>query len=199
MLFTHVELSEEAMALINQDCSPKEVIDILQKEKMFLDLTHFFCHALPMREVIWWTVNSLEIREELLQKVKPHQVYAAGDLADPHGTHRVCLDAIFQSFRNLKKEKWMIDCWLWMYRGAWHEWGIHEIQMAVPLSPHELMKKRRAIFMHQSQKDSAPFPGSDAREFWQRAEDRNQGTAEAYDALGLPEYEAIEAFVRYHF
>ncbi len=124
-------------------------------------------------------------------------MYAAGDLADPHGTHRVCLDAIFQSFRNLKKEKWMKDCWLWMYRGAWHEWGIHEIEMAVPLSPHELMKKRRAIFMHQSQKDSAPFPGSDAREFWQRAEDRNMETAKTYNELGMAEYEAMEAFVRW--
>ncbi len=139
----------------------------------------------------------IQIVEDLLLKVKPHQVYAAGDLADPHGTHRVCLDAIFQSFRNLQKDKWMKDCWLWLYRGAWHEWGIHEIEMAVPLSPQELLKKRRAIFMHQSQKDSAPFPGSDAREFWQRAEDRNTQTAATYNALGLAEYEAMEAFVRW--
>jgi len=141
--------------------------------------------------------SDIQIVEDLLVKIKPHQVYAAGDLADPHGTHRVCLDAIFQSFKNLKKEKWMKDCWLWLYRGAWHEWGIHEIEMAVPLSPLELLKKRRAIFMHQSQKDSAPFPGSDAREFWQRAEDRNTETAATYNALGLAEYEAMEAFVRW--
>ncbi len=139
----------------------------------------------------------IQIVEKLLQDIRPHQVYAAGDLADPHGTHRVCLDAITQSFQNLQKEKWMKDCWLWMYRGAWHEWGIHEIEMAVPLSPHELMKKRRAIFMHQSQKDSAPFPGSDAREFWQRAEDRNMETAKTYNDLGMAEYEAMEAFVRW--
>ena len=139
----------------------------------------------------------IKIVEDLLREVRPHQVFAAGDLADPHGTHRVCLDAIFQSFRNLKKEKWMKDCWLWLYRGAWHEWGIHEIEMAVPLSPQELLKKRRAIFMHQSQKDSAPFPGFDAREFWQRAEDRNMNTAKAYNCLGLAEYEAMEAFVRW--
>lgn len=139
----------------------------------------------------------IQIVEDLLVKVKPHQVYAAGDLADPHGTHRVCLESIFQSFKNLQKEKWMKDTWLWLYRGAWHEWGIHEIEMAVPLSPHELMKKRRAIFMHQSQKDSAPFPGSDAREFWQRAEDRNMETAATYNMLGLAEYEAMEAFVRW--
>ena len=139
----------------------------------------------------------IQIVEDLLSQIKPHQVYAAGDLADPHGTHRVCLDAIFQAFSNLKKEKWMKDCWLWLYRGAWHEWGIHEIQMAVPLSPEELMKKRRAIFMHQSQKDSPPFPGSDVREFWQRAEDRNRQTAQTYNELGLAEYEAMEAFVRW--
>ena len=141
--------------------------------------------------------TDIAIVEKLLQEVRPHQVYAAGDLADPHGTHRVCLDAIIQSFRNLQKEKWMRDCWLWMYRGAWHEWGIHEIQMAVPLSPQELLKKRRAIFMHQSQKDRPPFPGSDAREFWQRAEDRNMETAKIYNELGLAEYEAMEAFVRW--
>lgn len=141
--------------------------------------------------------TDIQIVEDLLLEIKPHQVYAAGDLADPHGTHRVCLEAIFQSFRNLKKEKWMKDCWLWLYRGAWHEWGIHEIEMAVPLSPMELMKKRKAIFMHQSQKDKPPFPGADVREFWQRAEDRNKQTAEAYNDLGLAEYEAMEAFVRW--
>jgi glucosamine-6-phosphate deaminase len=139
----------------------------------------------------------VQLVEELMTKIKPHQVYAAGDLADPHGTHRVCLDAIFAAFKSLQKEKWMKDCWLWLYRGAWHEWGMHEIEMAVPLSPEELMKKRRAIFMHQSQKDRPPFPGSDVREFWQRAEDRNQETAQNYNALGLAEYEAMEAFVRW--
>jgi len=121
--------------------------------------------------------EDISIITELLKDIKPHQVYAAGDLADPHGTHRVCLDAIFESFRQLKTEQWRKDCWLWLYRGAWHEWDIHEIEMTVPLSPEELMKKRKAIFMHQSQKDSAPFPGSDGREFWQRAEDRNKETA----------------------
>ena len=134
---------------------------------------------------------------DLIKEIKPHQVYAAGDLADPHGTHRVCLDAIFQAFEMLKDEKWMKDCWLWLYRGAWHEWDIHEIQMAVPLSPEELLKKRKAIFMHQSQKDKPPFPGPDVREFWQRAEDRNKATAAAYHDLGLANYEAIEAFVRW--
>ena len=141
--------------------------------------------------------EDIAIITELLKDIKPHQIYAAGDLADPHGTHRVCLDAIFESFRQLKPEKWHKDCWLWLYRGAWHEWDIHEIEMAVPLSPEELMKKRKAIYMHQSQKDSAPFPGSDDREFWQRAEDRNKETAATYNKLGLAEYEAMEAFVRW--
>jgi glucosamine-6-phosphate deaminase len=139
----------------------------------------------------------IQIIMDLIEKVKPHQVYAAGDLADPHGTHRVCLDAIFEAFRRLSDRPWMKDCWLWMYRGAWHEWAIHEIEMAVPISPQELKRKRQAIFMHQSQKDRPPYPGEDSREFWQRAEDRNHETAQLYRALGLAEYEAMEAFVRW--
>ncbi|MCC6283282.1 MAG: glucosamine-6-phosphate deaminase [Saprospiraceae bacterium] len=139
----------------------------------------------------------IQIIVDLMARIKPHQVFAAGDLADPHGTHRVCLDAIFEAFRHLDKETWMKDCWLWMYRGAWHEWAVHEIEMAVPMSPQQLRKKRQAIFMHQSQKDRAPFPGDDNREFWQRAEDRNRGTAHMYRSLGLAEYEAMEAFVRW--
>jgi glucosamine-6-phosphate deaminase len=140
----------------------------------------------------------IEIICNLLRKVKPHQVFAAGDLSDPHGTHRVCLDAILESLRRLKDEPWMKDCYLWLYRGAWQEWEIEDIDMAVPLSPDELLKKRRAIFKHQSQKDRPVFPGHDAREFWQRAEARNRHTADVYDQLGLPEYEALEAFKRYH-
>jgi glucosamine-6-phosphate deaminase len=141
----------------------------------------------------------IQIIKDLMTEIKPNQVFAAGDLADPHGTHRVCLNAIFEGFRQLKTEKWMDDCWLWLYRGAWHEWAIHEIEMAVPLSPIELFKKRRAIFMHQSQKDTPPFPGEDEREFWERAEDRNRSSAEDYRNLGLAEYEAIEAFRRWKF
>ena len=136
---------------------------------------------------------------DLLQKIKPHQIFAAGDLSDPHGTHRVCLDAIFQAMEKLKDEAWTKDCFIWLYRGAWQEWQIEDIDMAVPLSPDELLRKRRAIFKHQSQKDRPLFPGHDAREFWQRAEARNRNTAEVYDLLGLPEYEAMEAFKRYHF
>ncbi|MEZ4917611.1 MAG: glucosamine-6-phosphate deaminase [Saprospiraceae bacterium] len=144
-------------------------------------------------------IDDIKIIADLMEEIKPHQVYAAGDLADPHGTHRVCLNAIFSAFESLKDREWMKDCWLWLYRGAWHEWPIHEIDMAVPISSNELFNKRRAIFMHQSQKDTPPFPGDDEREFWQRAEDRNRATAAAYRALGLAEYEAIEAFRRWHF
>jgi glucosamine-6-phosphate deaminase len=141
--------------------------------------------------------EDIRIIMDLLREVKPHQVYAAGDLSDPHGTHRVCLSAIFAAMERLKDEKWTSECDLWLYRGAWQEWGVEEIEMAVPLSPDELMKKRLAIFKHESQKDKAVFPGSDNREFWQRAEDRNRATAKTYDQLGLPEYEAIEGFVKW--
>ncbi len=143
--------------------------------------------------------EDIKIVADLIRKIKPHQIYAAGDLSDPHGTHRVCLAAIYKAIDQLKGEPWINDCYVWLYRGAWQEWDISEIEMAVPLSPEELIRKRRAIFKHQSQKDSALFPGSDKREFWVRAEDRNHATAAAYNQLGLAEYEAIEAFVRYKF
>ena len=137
---------------------------------------------------------------ELLQQVKPHQVFAAGDFADPHGTHKICFDIILQALKRLERtEAWVKDCWLWLYRGAWHEFPTHEIEMAVPLSPQEVERKRFAIFKHQSQKDRPVFPGDDSREFWVRAEDRTRDTAKAYDKLGLAEYEAMEAFVRYYF
>jgi len=137
---------------------------------------------------------------ELLRSIKPHQVFAAGDFADPHGTHKICFDIILQALIRLKKtEDWINDCWLWLYRGAWHEFDIHEIEMAVPLSPDEVLRKRMAIFKHQSQKDIPVFPGDDAREFWVRAEHRTCETAIKYNQLGLAEYEAIEAFVRYKF
>ena len=135
----------------------------------------------------------------LIEKIKPHQIYAAGDLADPHGTHRVCLNIVFESLKILKPKKFMDDCWLWLYRGAWHEWDIHEIEMAVPMSPDQVLRKRKAIFHHQSQKDGVMFQGNDHREFWIRAEERNAATAKKYQALGLAEYAAIEAFRRYHY
>ena len=137
----------------------------------------------------------------LLRKIKPHQVYCAGDLADPHGTHKVCLDIVFESLRQIKAagDEWINDCWVWLYKGAWQEWDISEIEMAIPMSPDQVLKKRNGIFIHQSQKDMVPFQGSDAREFWQRAEERNAGTASLYARLGLTQYAGIEAFVRWHF
>ncbi len=146
------------------------------------------------------TETDVLLTMELLQKIKPHQVFAAGDFEDPHGTHIVCFNIILEALKRLEKtESWVKDCWLWMYRGAWLEFETHEIEMAVPLSPQEVERKKFAIFKHQSQKDRAVFPGDDAREFWQRAEDRNRETAKAYDNLGLADYEAMEAFVRYKF
>lgn len=134
-----------------------------------------------------------------IKKMEPQQIFAAGDLADPHGTHKVCLDVILMAMKSLKNESWIADCWLWLYRGAWHEWPVEEIEMAVPLSPQELVRKRKAIFMHQSQKDTPPFAGNDPREFWQRAEERNKATADTYHAMGFAEYEAMEAFRRWKF
>ncbi|MDO9679930.1 MAG: PIG-L family deacetylase [Bacteroidales bacterium] len=140
----------------------------------------------------------IKIVKDLLQNVKPHQVYAAGDLSDPHGTHRVCLQAILTALNELKNEDWIKDCRVWLYRGAWQEWDVADADMAVPLSPEEVIIKREAIFKHQSQKDRPLFPGSDKREFWQRAEERNHNTAVLFDKLGMAEYQAIELFVRYN-
>ncbi len=143
--------------------------------------------------------EDIQMTIDLIREVKPHQIYVAGDLSDPHGTHRVCLDAVFRALDQMKQDDWAQDCKVWMYRGAWQEWDIGDIEMAVPISPEELLKKRQAIFKHQSQKDGVVFPGSDSREFWQRAEDRNRGTAKLYDELGMAEYEAMEAFVEWKF
>ena len=146
------------------------------------------------------TDKDVQLTMELLQKVKPQQVFVAGDFADPHGTHLVCFNIVIAALRKLKEtEDWVKDCWVWMYRGAWKEFETYEIEMAVPLSPQEVLRKRNAIFKHQSQKDRAVFPGDDAREFWVRAEDRNRETAQAYDRLGLAEYQAMEAFVKFLF
>lgn len=160
----------------------------------FLDLPFYETGRVKKKPV---GEQDIKIMTDLLQKIKPHQIYAAGDLSDPHGTHRVCLQALFLALERLKEEAWLKDCYIWLYRGAWQEWDIDQIEMAVPLSPEELMQKRRAIFKHQSQKDRPLFPGHDDREFWQRSEDRNRQTAILYDKLGLAEYEAIEAFVRW--
>ena len=144
--------------------------------------------------------DDVAIMISIIDAVKPHQIYAAGDLADPHGTHKVCLDSLFAALEEMKTEKeYMKDCWVWLYRGAWHEWDSHEIEMAVPMSPDQVLRKRHAIFYHQSQKDGVMFQGDDSREFWVRVEDRNRLTAKKYNDLGLTDYAAIEAFKRYHF
>jgi glucosamine-6-phosphate deaminase len=137
----------------------------------------------------------------LLRQIKPQQVFCAGDLADPHGTHKVCLDIVFEALKRIRQEgdAWVNDCWMWLYKGAWQEWDISEIEMAIPMSPDQVLKKRFGIFIHQSQKDMVPFQGNDTREFWQRAEDRNANTANLYAQLGLTKYAAMEAFVRWHY
>ena len=148
-----------------------------------------------------YSEKDIALTYDLLNRVKPQQIFAAGDLSDPHGTHRVCLDIIFTAIDKLVADKatWIKDCYVWLYRGAWQEWDIADMEMAVPIGPKDMIRKRNAIFKHQSQKDAAMFPGSDEREFWQRAEDRNRETAKKYNALGLAEYEAMEGFVRYKF
>ena len=142
------------------------------------------------------TERDIEIVVELLRKIKPHQIYAAGDLLDPHGTHRTCIEIILAAVDVVKDDEWFSDCHLWLYRGAWMEWDLGVVDMAVPLSPEEVIRKRHAIYRHLSQKDIVPYPGDDAREFWQRAEDRTQSTAKLYDKLGMAEYQAIEVFVK---
>ena len=148
-----------------------------------------------------YSEKDIALTYDLLNRVKPQQIFAAGDLSDPHGTHRVCLDIIFAAIDKLVADKatWIKDCYVWLYRGAWQEWDIADMEMAVPIGPKDMIRKRNAIFKHQSQKDAAMFPGSDEREFWQRAEDRNRETAKKYNALGLAEYEAMEGFMRYKF
>ena len=169
-------------------------VGIPDKNIHFLDLPFYETGKIRKKPI---GPDDIAIVKKLIEEIKPHQIYAAGDLSDPHGTHRVCLEAIFQALRELKDQEWMKYCYVWLYRGAWQEWDIEDIEMAVPLSPEETDKKRRAIFKHQSQKDRPLFPGTDKREFWQRADDRTSSTAETYDQLGLAEYEAMEAFVRW--
>ena len=140
--------------------------------------------------------DDIDIVVKLLRDVRPHQIYAAGDLSDPHGTHRTCIEVVLGALDVVKDDDWMRDCHLWLYRGAWMEWDLGSVDMAVPLSPDELIMKRHAIYRHLSQKDIVPFPGDDPREFWQRAEERTQSTAKHYDELGMAEYQAIEVFVK---
>ena len=145
----------------------------------------------------------VQITIDLLNEIEPHQLFCAGDFADPHGTHKVCFDVVIEALKRIRENAgffhWVNDCWLWLYKGAWQEWDITDIEMAIPMSPDQVVKKRNGIFIHQSQKDSVPFQGSDDREFWQRAEERNASTAKLYAQLGLTQFAAMEAFVRWHF
>ncbi len=169
-------------------------INIPEERIHFLDMPFYETGTVKKKPI---GEEDVQIIVDVLQKVKPHQIYAAGDLSDPHGTHRVCFIAILRALDKLKTEAWLKDCRIWLYRGAWQEWDVADANMAVPLSPEEVAIKREAIFKHQSQKDRPLFPGSDSREFWQRAEERNHATAVLYDKLGMAEYQAIELFVRY--
>lgn len=162
----------------------------------FLDLPFYETGLIEKKPL---SSADIDIIVDLIREIQPHQIYAAGDLADPHGTHKVCLDAILAAIEQLKHEEWMKDCWVWFYSGAWDEWDIHEIDMVVPMSPSQVIQKRHGIWKHQSQKDGVVFQGSDSREFWQRAEDRNRATADMFNKLGLTEYAAMEAFKRYLF
>ncbi len=171
-------------------------LDVPDKNVHFLDLPFYETGTIKKDKL---SDDDIKIMSSLIDTIKPHQIYAAGDLADPHGTHEVCLNALFESLKELKSNSYMDDCWVWLYRGAWHEWETYEIEMAVPMSPDQVMKKRHAIFYHQSQKDGVMFQGDDSREFWMRVEDRNRLTAQRYNDLGLADYAAIEAFKRYYF
>lgn len=174
--------------------SADRYVGLPEENVHFLDLPFYETGKVKKNPI---SEKDVMIVKDFIETIKPHQIYVAGDLADPHGTHKVCLDAILASVDMIKEEEWFKDCRIWMYRGAWMEWEIDHIEMAVPLSPEELRQKRNAILRHQSQMESAPFLGDDERLFWQRSEERNRTTADTYWQLGLASYEAIEAFVEY--
>ena len=174
--------------------SADRYVGLTNENVHFLDLPFYETGRVKKNPI---SEKDVYIMKDFIETIKPHQIYVAGDLADPHGTHKVCLDSILAAIDILKVEDWYKDCRIWMYRGAWMEWEIDHIEMAVPLSPEELRQKRNAILQHQSQMESAPFLGDDERLFWQRSEARNRATAEMYWKLGLASYEAIEAFVEY--
>lgn len=174
--------------------SADRYVGLPEENVHFLDLPFYETGKVKKNPI---SEKDVMIVKDFIETIKPHQIYVAGDLADPHGTHKVCLDAILASVDMIKEEEWFKDCRVWMYRGAWMEWEIDHIEMAVPLSPEELRQKRNAILRHQSQMESAPFLGDDERLFWQRSEERNRTTADTYWKLGLASYEAIEAFVEY--
>jgi glucosamine-6-phosphate deaminase len=169
-------------------------IGVKKENVHYLNLPFYETGAIKKGDL---TIDDINIVKNLIETVKPHQIFVAGDLADPHGTHRVCTDAVLAAIDLMKDEEWMQDCRIWMYRGAWAEWEIDHIEMAVPISPEELRFKRNSILKHQSQMENAPFLGDDDRLFWQRAEERNRATAKLYEELGLASYEAMEAFVEY--
>ncbi|HTW95120.1 MAG TPA: glucosamine-6-phosphate deaminase [Tepidisphaeraceae bacterium] len=187
---------QQIKALIRRSeaCAAGRQCGIPMERLYFLEMPFYETGAVRKKPI---GPEDIQLVKDLLEEVQPHQIYAAGDLSDPHGTHRVCLSAIFAAIEAVKDRPWFAETEIWLYRGAWEEWEPDRIDMAVPLSPQELQRKRLAIFKHQSQKDKAMFPGVDEREFWQRAEDRNRATAALYDKLGLAEYEAIEGFVRW--
>lgn len=174
--------------------SAAAVCGVPEERLHFMDLPFYETGRVRKRPL---GAEDIALTVRLLREIRPHQVYAAGDLSDPHGTHRMCLGAVLKAMQVCARDTWVAECMpeTWLYRGAWQEWPVESIDMAVPLSPDELARKRKAIFRHQSQKDRPLFPGADDREFWQRAEERNRATAAAYDSLGLPQYEAVEAFV----
>ncbi len=171
-------------------------LGVLDKNVHFLNMPFYETGTAKKRAL---SEADIDIVTNLIEEVKPHQIFAAGDLADPHGTHKICLDAILAAIEKTKHKDFMKYTWIWLYRGAWHEWDIHQINMAVPMSPDQVLKKRKAIFFHQSQKDGVMFQGNDTREFWVRAEERNHDTARKYNELGLADYAAMEAFKRYYF
>jgi len=171
-----------------------EVCGVPEQRLHFLDLPFYETGTVRKKAI---GDEDIRITVDLLRKVQPHQIYAAGDLSDPHGTHRTCLDVLMRALEECASDAWIKECEMLLYRGAWQEWPAYEIEVAVPLSPQEVDRKREAIFRHESQKDRAMFPGSDAREFWQRAEERNAGTARMFDKLGLAQYQAIEGFVKW--
>ncbi|MAR42480.1 MAG: glucosamine-6-phosphate deaminase, partial [Flavobacteriaceae bacterium] len=172
------------------------VLNLKENSLHFLNLPFYQTRKVEKKDPSQKDIN---IVRGLIEELKPHQIFAAGDLADPHGTHKICLDILFEAISEIKNKSFMKDCWLWLYRGAWQEWDINEIDMAVPMSPEQVVQKRNSILSHQSQKDKVMYQGQDKRDFWLRAEERNRNTAIIFNKLGLTEYQAIEAFKRHEF
>lgn len=172
------------------------VLNLEENRLHFLNLPFYQTRKVEKKDPSQKDIN---IVKGLIEELKPNQIFAAGDLADPHGTHKICLDILFEAISEIKNKSFMKDCWLWLYRGAWQEWDINEIDMAVPMSPEQVVQKRNSILSHQSQKDKVMYQGQDKRDFWLRAEERNRNTAITFNKLGLTEYQAIEAFKRHKF